>query len=120
MLLAQYAFENDYSENSFPYSKTETRKTKPIKYNSLGYQIPINTNKDIVLGGMSLAYKRFGFCVTYRIGIKNFMMPDGERGFFTYDNVVKDSFTITGNTQRSVVGMMRGCKDESPGYTIKA
>jgi len=108
-LLAQYAFKDDLLESSFPYSKTENRKTKPIKYNSLGYQIPIISNKDIVVGGMSLAYKRLGFCVTYRIGIKNFLMPDGERGFFTYDNVVKDSFTITGNTQRSVVGMMSGC-----------
>ena len=108
-LMAQYAYKDEFSEGSSSSAKKSDHKSKPIKYNSLGYQIPINLNKDIIVGGMSLAYKRLGFCVTYRLGIKNLMMPDGERGSFTYDNVVKDSFTITGNTQRSVVGMMSGC-----------
>ncbi len=108
-MMAQYAMNKGLSESSSFNSKKEEHKSKPIKYNSLGYQIPIDPNKDIVIGGSSLAYKRWGFCVTYRLGIKNFMMPDGESGSFTYDNVVNNNWQITGNTQRAVVGMMSGC-----------
>jgi hypothetical protein len=108
-MMAQYAMNSQLSNSFSSDSKKETHKSKPIKYNSLGYQIPIDVNKDIIIGGSSLAYKRWGFCVTYRIGIKNFMMPDGESGSFTYDNVVNNKWQITGNTQRAVVGMMGGC-----------
>ena len=108
-LMAQYAMIGQHSETSFSESKKEKHKTKPIKYNSLGYQIPIDNNKDYVVGGNSLAYKRWGFCVTYRLGIKNFMMPEGERGFLNYNNVVSNNWVITGNTQHAVIGMMGGC-----------
>ena len=107
-LLAQYASNNPQYEIATSTTKPEKHVIKPIKYNSLGYQIPL-FDKDIVVGGSSIAYKHWGFCVTYRLGIKNFLMPEGERGNFTYENVVNNNWQITPNTQRSVVGMMGGC-----------
>ena len=109
-LMAQYAFNKELPQSFLPETKKETHKSKPIRYNSLGYQIPIDLNKkEIVVGGTSLSYKRWGFGVTYRLGIRNFIMPDGETGSFTYNNVLNNKWTITGNTQQAVVGMMSGC-----------
>ncbi|MFI5221008.1 MAG: hypothetical protein ACHQK8_01695 [Bacteroidia bacterium] len=89
-------------------------KTKPVMYNSLGYQIPLE-DKDIVIGGTSIAYKRWGFCLSYKLGVKNFFMPDGPRGEFTYDNVIlnnsdptKKKWEITSNIQHATVGMLGG------------
>lgn len=81
-------------------------KTKSAKYNSLGYNF--NTGpKDIVVGGTSVSYRRFGSFVNYKVGIQNFMMPtQGERGTYTYNNVKENNWTMTGNTEQSVSFMV--------------
>jgi len=83
-------------------------KAKPIRYNSLGYCFPID-NKDIIFGGASTSFKRLGFCLTYHMGIKNLMLPEGERSDFQYDNVVNNKWTITGNTQTATAVRVSAC-----------
>lgn len=81
---------------------TQRYKLKPASYTALGYNIPLG-DKDIVIGGTTTVYKKFGTFISYKMGIQNVMMPNkGERGEFFYDNVVKNGWTITGNTEQSV------------------
>ena len=50
--------------------------------------------------------KTFSTFISYNMGIQNFMMPtQGEKGEFSFDNVVKNGWTITGNTEQSVAFM---------------
>lgn len=77
------------------------QRTKPASYSALGYNIPLG-EKDIIIGGTTTVYKKFGTFVSYKVGIQNFMMPTkGERGEYSYDNVQKNNWTITGNTEQS-------------------
>jgi hypothetical protein len=79
-----------------------TQKSKPANYTSLGYNIPLG-DKDIVIGGTTTVYKKFGTFISYKVGIQNIMMPNkGERGDFFYDNVKQNGWTITANTEQSV------------------
>ncbi|MES2780761.1 MAG: hypothetical protein V4651_12785 [Bacteroidota bacterium] len=79
----------------------QTHKLKPASYSALGYNIPLGA-KDIVIGGTTTVYKKFGFFVSYKVGIQNLMMPNhGERGDYFYDNVKQNGWPITGNTEQS-------------------
>lgn len=95
--------------STFSENQTSNKiKTKPASYNSLGYNIPLGA-KDIIVGGTSSVYKKFGTFISYNVGIQNFMMPtNGEKGEFSFDNVVKNGWTITGNTEQSVAFMFNG------------
>jgi hypothetical protein len=80
---------------------TERHKTKPASYSSLGYSFPLG-QKDIIIGGATTVYKKFGTFISYKVGIQNFLMPtNGEKGEFTYENVQKNNWTVTGNTEQS-------------------
>lgn len=77
-------------------------RLKPASYSALGYNIPLGA-KDIVIGGTTTVYKKFGTFLSYKMGIQNLMMPTkGERGEAFYANVVQNGWTITGNTEESV------------------
>ncbi len=83
-------------------------KTKAASYSSLGYNIPLG-DKDIIIGGTTAVYKKFGTFIGYNVGIQNFMMPtQGERGDFTYKNVVENGWTVTGRTEQSTAFMFNG------------
>lgn len=90
-------------ENSYHTLKKENvHKLKPASYTALGYNIPLG-DKDIVIGGTTTVYKKFGTFISYKVGIQNIMMPNkGERGDFFYDNVKQNGWTITSNTEQSV------------------
>lgn len=109
--IAQIAFNSPHTGFSTENSKREINKSKPIMYNSLGYNIILNPDqKDIIIGGSSIAYKKWGFCLSYKLGIKNFMLPEnGDRGEITYDNIIENKWTITDKTQRASVFMVSGC-----------
>jgi hypothetical protein len=100
-----------YNERISAFSENQTSnniKTKPASYNSLGYNIPFGA-KDIIVGGTSSVYKKFGTFISYNVGIQNFMMPtQGEKGEFSFDNVIENGWTITGNTEQSVAFMFNG------------
>jgi hypothetical protein len=103
-ILASIERISTFSENQ----TSKKIKTKPASYNSLGYNIPLGA-KDIIVGGTSSVYKKFGTFISYNMGIQNFMMPtQGEKGEFSFDNVVKNGWTITGNTEQSVAFMFNG------------
>jgi hypothetical protein len=83
-------------------SMENDRKLKPASYSVLGYNIPLGA-KDIVIGGTTTVYKKFGTFISYKMGIQNILMPNnGERGQAFHENVVKNGWTITGNTEQSV------------------
>lgn len=99
---------------SSAWDKERNFKPKPISYTALGYLAPLHMN-DIIVGGTSSVYKRFGTFLSYKVGIKNWMMPDGTIGEFTYDNVKKNvnnpppnQWVITPNTQKAVTFMISG------------
>jgi hypothetical protein len=80
----------------------KVHKLKPASYTALGYNIPLG-DKDLVIGGTTTVYKKFGTFISYKVGIQNIMMPTkGERGEYFYDNVKQNGWTITGNTEQSV------------------
>lgn len=77
-------------------------KLKPASYTALGYNIPLGA-KDLVVGGTTTVYKKFGTFISYKMGIQNVLMPNhGEKGEFFYDKVKENGWTITGNTEQSV------------------
>ncbi len=83
-------------------------RTKAASYSSLGYNIPLGA-KDIIVGGTTTVYKKFGTFISYNVGIQNFMMPtQGERGDFKYDKVVENGWTVTGNREQSAAFMFNG------------
>jgi hypothetical protein len=86
----------------------QSNEVKPINYNSLGALIPLHAD-DIIIGGTSVVFKRLGTFLTYKVGVKNWMMPEhGELGNFTKKNVVSNGWTITGNRQEAVTLMLSG------------
>ena len=90
---------------SKPQAATQTQQTHKLKsasYTALGYNIPLGT-KDIVIGGTTTTYKKFGAFISYKVGVQNLLMPtDGTKGDFLYDKVKENGWTITGNTEQSV------------------
>jgi hypothetical protein len=85
-----------------------TARTKAASYTSLGYKIPLG-DKDIIVGGNTMVYRKFGVFIGYNVGIQNFLMPTkGERGEFKYENVAKNGWTITGNTEQSTAFIFNG------------
>ncbi len=93
-------------------------RTKPVIYTTMGYNVQLN-KPDIVIGGTTMAYKKFGTFLAYKVGIQNLMMPlNGERGIHNYDNVKQNvagqqigtarKWSITGNEQRSATFMLSG------------
>lgn len=105
---AQLAFNSPPSAQTISATK-EKHRSKPVQYNSLGYNVIIDPkNNDIIIGGTSVSYKRWGLALTYKLGVRNLMLPEGDRGEATYDNVVHNKWTITGNIQRASVFMAGG------------
>lgn len=93
---------------SYKQSTGSKPKTKPASYSSLGYNIPLGS-KDIIIGGTTTVYKKFGTFIGYNVGIQNFLMPtQGERGQFAYKNVVENGWTLTGRTEQSAAFMFNG------------
>ena len=87
-------------------------KPKGISYTSIGYLIPLN-KKDIVIGGTTTNYKRFGFFFSYKVGIKNWMMPEyGKKGDVVYQNTsgvdTSSPYKLTGKSQEAVTFMLSG------------
>lgn len=97
----QLKVNSDWEESS--------EKPKPINYNTIGYLMPFEM-KDLVIGGTSAVYKRFGTFLSYKVGIRNWRMPDGEAGDFTYDNVKRGNqlATLTGRSQKATTFMLSG------------
>jgi hypothetical protein len=86
----------------------ENYKTKSASYSSLGYNHALNY-KDIIIGGTSTVYKKFGTFINYKVGIQNFLLPtQGERGQFTYENASTNGSIITGRTENSVAFSVGG------------
>lgn len=110
MVHAQTPLAWQYTPQTYTKSnwdKERDFKPKPISYTALGYLAPLHMN-DIVIGGTSSVYKRFGTFLAYKAGIKNWLMPEGTKGDITYDNVVLNKWTITTNTQKAVTFMLSG------------
>jgi opacity protein-like surface antigen len=83
-------------------------KTKAASYTSLGYNFPTGA-KDIIVGGNTMVYRKFGTFIGYNVGIQNFLMPtNGTKGDFKYDEVQKNGWTITGNTEQSTAFIFNG------------
>jgi opacity protein-like surface antigen len=113
ILLPQISFAQLVAFNA-PRSELQTQMqqktnhTKAASYTSLGYQIPLGA-KDIIVGGNTMVYRKFGTFIGYNVGIQNFLMPTkGERGEFKYANVEKNGWTITGNTEQSTAFIFNG------------
>lgn len=83
-------------------------KPRAARYSSIGYNIPLGA-KDIIIGGTTTVYRKFGTFVSYNVGIQNFMMPtQGDRGEFRYDKVIENGWTVTGNREQSAAFMFNG------------
>jgi hypothetical protein len=97
-----YSFIPDNAPKNEEITQSANRqKTKPASYSTLGYCFPLN-EKDIIIGGTTTVYKKFGTFISYKVGVQNFLMPTkGDRGEFSYTNVEKNGWTITGNTEQS-------------------
>ncbi len=80
-------------------------KPKPISYTALGYLAPLDED-ELIIGGTSAVYKRFGTFLAYKVGLKNYTMPEGEKGDLTYLNVKDNGWTITSNSQKAVTFML--------------
>lgn len=107
---AQNPLAVNYSPQTYAgssWDKERDFKPKPISYTALGYLAPLHMN-DIVIGGTSSVYKRFGSFLSYKAGIKNWMMPEGTKGDITYKNVKDNNWIITSNTQKAVTFMLSG------------
>lgn len=109
-LAALMAWQSSFCQSLCSYNQQlgNKPKTKAASYSSLGYNIPLG-DKDIIIGGTTTVYKKFGMFIGYNVGIQNFMMPtQGDRGQFTYDNVLKNGWTTTGRTEQSTAFMFNG------------
>lgn len=83
-------------------------KTKAAGYTSIGYHFPTGA-KDIIVGGNTMAYRKFGTFIGYNVGIQNFLMPtNGDKGDYNYKHVVDNGWTITGRTEQSVAFIFNG------------
>lgn len=88
--------------------KQGKQKTKAASYSSLGYAHALNYN-DIIVGGTTTSYRKFGFFINYKVGIQNFMMPtQGEKGEYSFANVQRNNWTTTGRTEEALAFMMGG------------
>ncbi len=106
LLLWQYTAAQSLC--SYRPSSGNKAKTKAASYSSLGYNIPLG-DKDIIIGGTTAVYKKFGTFIGYNVGIQNFLMPtQGERGTFAYNHVVENGWTLTGRTEQSTAFMFNG------------
>ncbi|MCU0441264.1 MAG: hypothetical protein MUE96_02610 [Bacteroidia bacterium] len=107
LALAQLAF-NYNSHLKAPTATThltQASRTKPASYTSLGYAHNLQFN-DIIIGGTTTVYRKFGFFVNYKVGVQNFLMPTtGTRGTVRYQNAIDNNWTITGRTQKSLAFM---------------
>lgn len=93
------------SEQPVPSTQTSTHRTKPASYSSLGYAHNLQFN-DIIIGGTTTVYRKFGFFVNYKVGVQNFLMPTtGTRGTVRYQNAIDNGWTITGRTEKSLAFM---------------
>lgn len=105
---AQLAFNMPTLAPAKTNAIAERIKTKAANYNSIGYHFPLG-NKDIIVGGVTTVYKKFGTFIGYNVGIQNFLMPtNGTRGEYKYDNVVKNGWPLTGKTEESVAFIFTG------------
>jgi opacity protein-like surface antigen len=105
---AQLFAANAPSGNFHIQQEQKTHRTKAASYTSIGYHIPTGA-KDIIIGGNTTVYRKFGTFIGYNVGIQNFLMPtNGERGEFAYDEVEKNGWTITGKTEQSVAFIFNG------------
>ena len=98
--LGQFAgLKPSYGQNQSEGNES-TQRTKPVVYSTMGYSAQLNKN-DIVIGGTTLAYKKFGSFLSYKVGIQNIMMPvNGIRGIHNYENVKQNAASQQGNTAR--------------------
>lgn len=56
-----------------------------------------------------MSYRKFGTFIGYNVGIQNFLMPtNGTKGEFKYDEVEKNGWVITGNTEQSTSFIFNG------------
>lgn len=111
--MAQYSMVS-LPEQSQQNDQTNTKhRTKAVMYNTLGYAVQLN-QPDLVVGGTSLVYKKFGTFLSYKVGIRNWLLPEnGEKGDVTYQNVLDNSkssskWAFTGNEQRATTFMISG------------
>jgi hypothetical protein len=102
-------FASDQRQTTFSSQQSAKRdKTKAATYSSLGYNIPLGA-KDIIVGGTTTVYRKFGTFIGYNVGIQNFLMPtNGERGDAAYSEVQKSGWTITGKTEQSAAFIFNG------------
>lgn len=80
-------------------------KAKPISFTAIGYLAPLN-EKDIVIGGTSTVFKRFGSFLAYKMGIHNYSLPSGTRGEIIESNIIDAGCKFTGNYQHAVTLML--------------
>ena len=80
-------------------------KPKAISYNSIGYLAPLSAN-ELIIGGTSTVYKRFGSFLAYKWGLKNYSLPNGERGDIIQSNVISNGGVFTGRSQHAVTLMI--------------
>jgi hypothetical protein len=109
-----HASAQEFTASATPTSsevilKRDVPKSRPVMYNSLGYHVPLGKANDILIGGSSISYKNWGFCLTYRMGIQNLLLPNGRRGEITYANIVGNQWKITTNVQEATVFSTTAC-----------
>jgi len=80
-------------------------RPKPISYNCIGYSHVLN-EKELILGGTSAVFKRFGSFLAYKIGIKNYSLPNGEKGDLLKEHVIDNGGSFTNRTDRAVTFML--------------
>lgn len=85
--------------NSFhPKMAMATSKGKPVKYN--GFGIGAIPSEHLMFGGNHISYRKFGFGISWRAGIRNYMINKEGFGDVNIDTAIANGW-LTGNFKSS-------------------
>ncbi|MCF8253733.1 MAG: outer membrane beta-barrel protein [Bacteroidia bacterium] len=85
---------NSFHSQTLPTSN----KGKPVVYNAFG--MGVYPNDQLMVGGNHISYRKFGFGVSWRVGINNILILRDGLSFTNYDTAVKNNWQ-TGNTKKA-------------------
>lgn len=71
-------------------------KPKPVKYNAFG--MGVLPHEELLVGGNHVSYRKIGFGLSWRVGIKNFQMNQDGFGDIPYDTAKAKGY-LTGQSK---------------------
>jgi len=71
-------------------------KLRSVQYNAFG--LGVLPHEHLMAGGNHVSYKKYGFGLSWRVGIKNIISKPGKEADFSYDTALAKGW-LTGKTQ---------------------